>query len=98
MHFACWIPKATDTYSEYVIHSAFPRQHWLRERASLLLYTYFAFLVFKYYLVYTDERREKVDILWATGLHVQGFESWQGQKFNLLKITKTASGAHGAFC
>jgi hypothetical protein len=39
---ACWITKATDTHSEYVIFIAFPRQQWLRERASLLLYTYIA--------------------------------------------------------
>jgi hypothetical protein len=36
MRFACWITKATDTHSEYVILIAFPRQQWLRERASLL--------------------------------------------------------------
>ena len=36
MHFACWITKATDTHSEYVIFIAFPRQQWLRERALLL--------------------------------------------------------------
>jgi hypothetical protein len=39
MRFACWITKATDTHSEYVIVIAFPRQRWLRERASLLRYT-----------------------------------------------------------
>jgi hypothetical protein len=26
MHIACWIPKATDTHSEYVILIAFPQQ------------------------------------------------------------------------
>ena len=31
-----WIPKATYTHSEYVIRIAFPRQQWLRERASML--------------------------------------------------------------
>jgi hypothetical protein len=36
MRFACWITKATNTYSEYVILIAFPRQQWLRERASML--------------------------------------------------------------
>jgi hypothetical protein len=36
MRFACWITKATDTHSEYVILIVFPRQHWLRERASIL--------------------------------------------------------------
>jgi hypothetical protein len=34
MRFACWISKATDTHSEYVIRIAVPRQQWLRERAS----------------------------------------------------------------
>jgi hypothetical protein len=32
MHFACWIPKATDTHLEYAILIPFPRQQWLRER------------------------------------------------------------------
>ena len=34
--FAWWIPKATNTHSEYVIFIAFPRQQWLRERALVL--------------------------------------------------------------
>jgi hypothetical protein len=33
MRFACWITKATDTHSEYVILIAFEMQQWLRERA-----------------------------------------------------------------
>jgi hypothetical protein len=37
MRNACWITKATDTHLEYVIVLiAFPRQHWLRERLSML--------------------------------------------------------------
>jgi hypothetical protein len=36
MRFACWVTKATDTRSEYAILIAFPRQQWLRERASML--------------------------------------------------------------
>ena len=41
MRTECWITKATDTHSEYVILIAFPRQQWLRERASVLrLYVY----------------------------------------------------------
>ena len=36
MFIACWILKATDTHSEYVILIAFPRQQLLRERSSLL--------------------------------------------------------------
>jgi len=29
MHIACWIPKATNRFSEYVILIAFPLQQWL---------------------------------------------------------------------
>jgi hypothetical protein len=42
MRFACWITKATDLHSEYVILIDFARQQWLRERASVLRYTYTA--------------------------------------------------------
>jgi hypothetical protein len=41
MHFACWITKAADTCSEYVILIAFP------EHASTSGYTYTACLVYK---------------------------------------------------
>jgi hypothetical protein len=40
MLFACWITKATDTHSEYIIVIAFPVQQWLRERVSVLRCTY----------------------------------------------------------
>ena len=33
---ACWIPKATQTLSEYVIFIAIPLQQWLHGRASIL--------------------------------------------------------------
>jgi len=42
MRIACWIPKATNTYSEYIILIAFPLQEWLHERTSMLGYTYIA--------------------------------------------------------
>jgi hypothetical protein len=42
MRFVCWVTKATDTHSEYEILSAFPQQRWLRERATMLCYTYIA--------------------------------------------------------
>jgi hypothetical protein len=38
MRIACWILKATNTHSEYVILIAFSLQQWLHERASLLRY------------------------------------------------------------
>jgi hypothetical protein len=49
MRIACWIPKATNKHTGYVILIAFPLQQWLHERASLLLYTYIP--CFVYYLV-----------------------------------------------
>ena len=42
---ACWLPKATNTHSEYVIPIAFPLPQCLYEHASILCYTYIAFLV-----------------------------------------------------
>ena len=53
MRFACWINKATDTDSEHVIFIAFPRQQWLRERASALRYVHIAYLVCTVSIVYT---------------------------------------------
>ena len=35
-HEHCWIPKATDTHSAYVMVIAFPLQQWLHKRAPLL--------------------------------------------------------------
>jgi len=45
MRIACWIPKAADRQSEYVILIAFPLQQWLHERATVLRYAYIACLV-----------------------------------------------------
>jgi hypothetical protein len=42
---ACWIPQATNTRTRCVILIAFPLQQWLRERASVLRYTYIDCLV-----------------------------------------------------
>ena len=36
MRFACWINKAIDQHSDYIIFIVFPRQQWLRERAPML--------------------------------------------------------------
>jgi len=39
MRIACWIPKAANTHSQYVILFAFPQQQWLHEHDSLPRYT-----------------------------------------------------------
>jgi hypothetical protein len=51
MRCACWINKAIGTHSEYVILTAFPRQQWLRHRASLLLSTYIACWSYAHYVI-----------------------------------------------
>jgi len=45
MRAACSIPNATNIHSEYVILIAVPQQQWWHERASILRYTYIAYLV-----------------------------------------------------
>jgi len=42
MRFACAVPKATNTHSEYVILIVFPLQKWWQEKATLSRYTYVA--------------------------------------------------------
>ena len=46
MFIACWIPKATNTYSEYVTLIAFPLLQWWHEHALMLRYTYITCLVY----------------------------------------------------
>jgi hypothetical protein len=40
MGIECWIAKATNTHSEYVILITFPLQRLLHERTAILSYTY----------------------------------------------------------
>jgi len=47
MCIACWIPKATNSHTGYVILLPLSLQEWLHERASVLPNTYIA-LIFKY--------------------------------------------------
>jgi len=42
MRITCWIPKYTNTYSEYVTFIAFPLQQCLHERDLMLRYLYIA--------------------------------------------------------
>ena len=45
MHTACWITKATNTYSDYVILIAFPLHQWLHICSSVFRYMYIVCLV-----------------------------------------------------
>jgi hypothetical protein len=44
MRIACWISKATNTHTEYIIINVFPLQ-CLHEAASVLRYTYVVYVV-----------------------------------------------------
>jgi hypothetical protein len=46
MRIACRIPKAKNTYSEYVILTAFLLQQWLQARSSVLRYMYITVSIF----------------------------------------------------
>ena len=61
MRSACWITKATDTHSEYVILIAFLRRQWLRERTSMLRYTYIACLF--YFFIAFKKRLEGFSLM-----------------------------------
>jgi hypothetical protein len=45
MHTACWMRRATNAHSEYVILVPLRQQQWLHERASILRYTFIACIV-----------------------------------------------------
>ena len=51
IRFTCWIPKATNTHSEYVIRMLFfSLQQWLHERASILRDSTFPVLLIILYI------------------------------------------------
>ena len=50
MSISPWIPKATNTHSEYVTLIAFLLNQWLQQRACMLGYTYIACLVLPSFL------------------------------------------------
>ena len=71
MHIAYQIPKATDTHTEYVILIALPLQQWLRERTSMLSYTYIACLV-----CYLASQRRWIVVRALNCMHQNGRHAW----------------------
>ena len=49
MRISCWMPKARDAHSQYVIFFAFPLQQWLQIHACLNV-TYYVHCLSSYYL------------------------------------------------
>ena len=56
MRIEYWIPKATNTDSEYLIPIAFPQQHWLHERFSLLHFASLIVVHFTWQLFVVSKR------------------------------------------
>jgi hypothetical protein len=48
MRSACWIPKATNTHTGFVILIDFLQGQWLHKRASMLRHSYIACLVIEW--------------------------------------------------
>jgi len=42
MRIGCWAPNATNSHLDYVILTAFPWEHWLHERVTMLRHTHSA--------------------------------------------------------
>jgi hypothetical protein len=61
IHFACWLTKATDIHSEYVILIAAPLQHWIHERTTVSRFYVHCWLV-------TDLNFMNFEILMAVNL------------------------------
>jgi hypothetical protein len=64
MRFECWMTKATETHSEYVIVIVFPPQKLLREGSSMLHYStlpvllnYLICLLINAYIVFISNRK-----------------------------------------
>ena len=51
----CWIPRATNTHSDYVKLTAFPLQQWMHLSASILRFMYIVCLVTVYNCTYITE-------------------------------------------
>ena len=80
---ACWIPKATNTRSQYVTLIAFPMQQWLRERTSILGYTDIVFI--SYTSLYYDSGQ--IVILSILHKYKRNSEAFNNKSHNKVRIT-----------
>ena len=62
MYNACWIPKAINTSSAYVIFTAFPLQQRVHKRVSVLRHTYTAACLVSE-RKWNGNRRSEIDFL-----------------------------------
>jgi hypothetical protein len=58
MRIACYITKATNSLSEYVILITFPLPQWLQARPSMLRYIYIAWIVVSFFETFVRDSTE----------------------------------------
>jgi len=96
MHFACWITKARDTHSEYVILLSFLPQQWLRKRVSLSrLYVHCPSYYYTDFNITVTFVRDKNLEQTCSKENVLQFTSWQQSKSKAVPL-HTWSGPEGS--
>ena len=60
MRIVCWIPKAANILTEYIILIAFSLQKWLDECASMLCYAYLFILCIEFQVVCMQTKLPKL--------------------------------------
>ena len=88
MRIVCWIPKAKNTHSEYVILTDCPLQQWLQERASLLRYSTLPVL-FSLYSFDHEHTTTNWRPIWTLPLFSR-CEPYSGRVRELVSLTCTA--------
>jgi len=84
IHIACWIPKARNTLSEYVILIVILLQPRLHEHTSTLCYTYIACLVSLWCVILEEQGGTDKWTLSSYTYITQSLVSFLYQKFNCL--------------
>ena len=92
MHIACWLPQATNAYSEYVIPTSFPHQQGLHECSSVLRYMHIACLVQLYLQLKVCTIANLLTYLLTYLLH--GTESFF-EKLTAMQLVKEFPAFHG---
>jgi hypothetical protein len=83
---ACWIPRATNTHSEFVILIPFPLQQWLHKRTSTLRYTYIVSLVIQRILNLEFKRLKPANSV--TTVRTQIYQRMRGRRMTKMSLER----------
>ena len=96
MRITCWITKATNTHSEYVIFIAFPPQKWLHEHASILRYTQTASL--SIICMYATSCVCVTEVLRWTGVYITSPYQMMNDELQFQKLILNCKTSKGLIC